>query len=166
MQQAARELRDQYAEKLRVKYASAFARLDQRIRSAQMALERQKTRESEQKYETAVSFGATLLGSFLGRKATSSAARAARRVGRTMKESKDKAITEQNLKALQQQRAQLEAQFQSEIAMLETKINPLTEDLESISITPTRANISIKLVALVWTPHWLDMQGKTTPSWQ
>jgi len=162
LQQKARELRDQYADKLRAKYASDFARLDQRIRSAQMALERQKARVSERKYESAVSIGATLLGSFLGRKATSGASRTARGIGRTMKESKVKAITEENLKALQQQRVQLEAQFQSEIAMLETKINPLTENLESISIIPTKANISIKLVALVWTPRWLDAQGKTT----
>lgn len=93
-------------------------------------------------------------------RARSNAARTASRVGRTMKESKEKTITDQNLKSLQQQRAYLEAQFQSETAMLETKINPFTENLESISITPTRANISVKLVALIWTPNWLDAQGK------
>jgi hypothetical protein len=166
LQHAARELRDQYADKLRVRYASNVAGLDQRIRSAQMTLERQKARISEQKYESAASFGATLLSSFLGRKSTSSAARTARGIGRTMKESKVKKITEENLKTLQQQRAQLESQFQSEIAMLETKINPLTENLENISIIPSRANILTKLVALVWTPHWLDVQGKATPTWQ
>ena len=166
LQQAAREHRDQSAEKLRFKYASAFARLDQRIGSAQAAFERHKARDSEQKYDSAVSFGASLLGSFLGRKSARGAARAARRMGRAMKESKSEANAQEKLKALQKQRAQLEAQFQSETSLLEAKINPLTEKLESISIRPTKAHISTKLVALLWTPHWIDEQHKTTPAWQ
>src|SRR3990170_1815457 len=166
LQQAAREHRDQSAEKLRFKYASAFARLDQRIGSAQAAFERHNARDSEQKYDSAVSFGASLLGSFLGRKSARGAARAARRMGRAMKESKSEANAQEKLKALQKQRAQLEAQFQSETSLLEAKINPLTEKLESISIRPTKAHISTKLVALLWTPHWIDEQHKTTPAWQ
>jgi hypothetical protein len=166
LQQAAREHRDQCAEKLRLKYASAFARLDQRIGSAQAALEKQKARESEQKYETAVSFGASLLGSFLGRKSARGAARAAGKIGRVMKESKYEATAQEKLKALQKQRAQLESQFQSETSLLEEKLNPLTENLESASIRPTKTNISTRLIALLWTPHWLDEQRKTTPAWQ
>jgi hypothetical protein len=166
LQQAAREHRDQSAEKLRLKYVTVFARLDQRIGNAQAAVEKQKARDSEQKYETAVSFGASLLGSFLGRKSARGAARAVRRMGRAMKESKSEANAQEKLKALQKQRAQLEAQFQSETSQLEEKINPLTESLESISIGPTKPNISTKLVALLWTPHWLDDERKTTPAWQ
>ena len=166
LQQAAREHRDQSAEKLRLKYASAFARLDQRIGSAQAALEKQKARGSEQKYETAVSFGASLLGSFLGRKSTRGATTAARKIGRVMKESKYEATAQEKLKTLQKQRAQLESEFQSETSLLEEKFNPLTENLESVSIRPAKANISTRLTALLWTPHWLDEQHKTTPAWQ
>ena len=166
LQQAAREHRDQSAEKLRLKYATVFARLDQRIGNAQAAFEKQKARDSEQKYETAVSFGASLLGSFLGRKSARGAARAVRRMGRAMKESKSEANAQEKLKALQKQRAQIEAQFQSETSQLEEKINPLTENLESISIRPAKTSISTKLVALLWTPHWLDEERKTTPAWQ
>jgi hypothetical protein len=151
LQQAAREQRDQCAEKLRVKYASALARLDQRIGSAQAALENQKARESERKYASAVSFGTSLLGSFLGRKSMGRTARAAGKMGRAMKESRSKETAEERLTTLQKQRAQLDAQFQSETSVLEAKINPLTENLESVSIRPSRADISIKLVALLWT---------------
>jgi uncharacterized protein YdgA (DUF945 family) len=68
-----------------------------------------------------------------------------------MKESKDRQGAEANLETLQQARANLETQFQSEVKVLETKTDPLTENLESISIAPTKANISIRLVTLVWT---------------
>jgi len=166
LQQAAREHRDQYVEKLRLKYASTLRSLDQRIGSAQAALEKQKAKDSEQKYDTAVSFGASILGSFLGRKSTRGATTTARKIGRVMRESKYKTTAQEKLKALQKQRAELESQFQSETSMLEEKFNPLTENLESVSIGPAKTNISTRLIALLWTPHWLDEQHKTTPAWQ
>jgi len=166
LQQVAREQRDQSAERLRVKYASAFTKLDQRIGSAQTALERRKDRESERRYEGAMSFGTSLLGSFLGRKSVRKTASAAGRMRRSLKESHSKENAEERLEVLQKKRAQLEAQFQSETSLLEAKIDPLTENLESISVRPSRADISIKLVALVWAPHWQDSQRNTTPAWQ
>ena len=99
----------------------------------------------------AASFGARLLGSFLGRRTTGGATRTAREIGRSVKESKDRQGAEANLEALQQERANLETQFQSEVKTLEAKTDPLTESLESVSITPTKNNISIRLVTLVWT---------------
>jgi len=166
LQQAVREQRDQRAEKLRVKYASAFARLDQRIGTAQAALESWKARESERRYESAVSFGTSLLGSFLGRKSVRRTARAAGRMRRAMKGFRSKAAAEEKLMALQKQREQLEQRFQSETSLLEAKVNPLTENLENVSIGPSRPDISIRLVALTWTPHWLDAKRNTTPAWQ
>jgi hypothetical protein len=151
LQQTAREQRDQQVEKLRRKYSSDFARLDERIRRAQTTFKKHEAQAKGQKYQAAVSFGATLLGSFLGRRTTGGATRTAREIGRSMKESKDKEGTEANLKALQQERANLETQFQSEVNALETKTNPLAEKLATFSITPSKTNISIRLVTLVWT---------------
>jgi hypothetical protein len=150
LQQKGREQRDQQVEKLRQKYNSDFARLDERIRRATTMLQEQEAQAKGEKYQAAVSFGATLLGSFLGRKTGSSATRTAREIGSSMKESRDKESAETNLKTLQQERANLETQFQSEVNALETKTNPLTEDLENIPVTPTKTNITVRLVALVW----------------
>jgi hypothetical protein len=151
LQQNAREQRDQQVEKLRKKYSSDFVRLDERIRRAQTTFEKHEADAKGQKYQAAVSFGATLLGSFLGRRSTGGATRTAREISRSMKESKEIRGAETDLQALQQQRANLETQFQSEVEALEAKTDPLTENLESVSITPTKANISIRLVSLVWT---------------
>lgn len=54
--------------KLRQKYATAFARLDERVRRAKMTLEEQEAQAKSQQYQTAASLGETILGSFLGRK--------------------------------------------------------------------------------------------------
>jgi len=67
-----------------------------------------------------------------------------------MKESKDIEGAEASLKALQQERVNLEAQFNSDVTALEMKTDPLTENLEKFSIVPTKTNISIRLVTLVW----------------
>lgn len=83
-----------------------------------------------------------------------------------MKESQDVGAAEENVAALQQQLADLEAQFKSESDALSAATDPLNEKLETISIKPTKANIAVKLVALVWTPHWRDAAGQLTQAWQ
>jgi hypothetical protein len=67
-----------------------------------------------------------------------------------MKESREKENAEENLKAIQQERAKLEAQFQSEVSNIEAKSNPITEILENVLISPTKTNIKVQLVALTW----------------
>ncbi len=66
---------------------------------------------------------------------------------------------------LQQQLADLEAQFKSEREALATATDPLNERLEMISVKPTKANIAVKLVALAWTPHWRDVGGTLRTAW-
>ncbi len=150
LQQIAREKRDQQVEKLRQKYAAAFARLDEQIRRAKMTLEEQQAQAKSREYETAVSLGETILGSFLGRKSSTRATRATREISRTMKERRDKEKAEENLKALQQEREKLEAQFQAEVSAIEAKTNPLTETFETMWYAASKTNIHVQLVALVW----------------
>jgi uncharacterized protein YfeS len=136
--------------KLRQKYTSTFSRLDERVRKAKMALDEQQAQAKSQKYQVAVSIGEAILGGFLGRKSTSRASRATRAFSRSQKESRDKENAEKNLKAAEQERARLEQQFQDEVKNTETKINSLAETLENIQITPSKTDIAVRLLALVW----------------
>jgi len=120
--------------------------------------------------QVAISVGASILGAFLGRKTVSAAnigraTTAIRGAGRAIKESKDVGQAEENVSALQQQLADLEAQFKTETDVLAAATDPLNERLETISLKPTKANIAVKLVALAWTPHWRESGGATTPAW-
>jgi hypothetical protein len=150
LEQKAREERDMQVAKLRQKYTSTFSRLDERVRKAKMALDEQQAQAKSQKYQVAVSIGEAILGGFLGRKSTSRASRATRAFSRSQKESRDKENAEKNLKAAEQERARLEQQFQDEVKNTETKINSLTETLENIQITPSKTDIAVRLLALVW----------------
>jgi hypothetical protein len=171
LQQAAREERDRQVEKLRQKYAPKLAQLQDRIRRAQQAVERETEQAQQQKLQTAISFGTTLLGAFLGRKALSAASlgratTAARGVGRAMKESQDVARVGETVEALQQQLTHLESQLQAEIAALEVSTDPLTEKFETVTLKPKKTNIAISLLSLVWVPFWQQANGSLSSAWE
>ncbi len=150
LQQASREKRDEHVEKLRDRYEKEFRRLDDKIKRAEQVLDKEKSQASSQKYQTAISIGESILGSFLGRKSSSRASKATRALSRSRKESKDRETAEKNLKDLKKEREKLESKFKSEVDSIEGKINPLTTPLETTSISPTKTNITVRLVALVW----------------
>ena len=171
LQQIAREQRDQAVEKLRQKYATRFAQLEDRKRRAEQAVAREAEEAKDQKFQTAISFGATLLSSFMGRKRTSMstlgrATTAVRGVGRTMKQSEDVGRAEENVAAVSQRLADLEAEFQAEVETIERSFDPQTEQLGTVSLKPTKANINVKLLTLVWTPYWQNAQGGAKPAWE
>jgi len=155
LQQAAREDRDKAVEALRRKYAPQLARLDEKIREANARVERESQQATSQKLQTAISFGATLVGAFLGRKAISAttlgrATTAARGVGRTIRESEDIHRAQESVEAIEQQRRDLDDQFKADTAALDASTDPLTEPLERISVKPKKTNVQVKLVALLW----------------
>ena len=156
---------------MRQKYGSKIATLQDRIRRAEQMRERQQAESRSSQVQAAISVGASILGAFLGRKTISSAnigraTTAIRGAGRAIKESQDVGRAEENVQALQQQLADLEAQFKSESEALASATDPLNEKFESIVIRPTKANIAVKLVTLAWTPHWRDDRGTLTQAWQ
>ncbi len=171
LQQTGRETRDKAVEALRQKYASKIAALQERIRRAELAKEKQQTESRASQMQAAISVGASILGAFMGRKTISAsnigrATTAIRSAGRVLKESKDVGVAEENVAALQQQLADLEYQFKSESEVLASATDPLNEKLETISIKPTKSNIAVKLVSLAWIPHWRDHEGRLTAAWQ
>jgi hypothetical protein len=171
LQQSGRELRDKAAESLRQKYAPKIVTLQDRIRRAEQTKAKQQAESRSSQVQAAISVGASILGAFLGRKTISAtnigrATTAIKSAGRVMKESQDVGHAEENVAVLQQQLADLEAQFKTESDALAAATDPLNEQLEAISIKPTKSNIAVKLVALAWTPQWRDAKGMMTPAWR
>jgi hypothetical protein len=165
LQQFAREQRDEMVEDLRKKYAPKIATLKERLRKAEQAVEKQTEQAKKAKINTAISIGSTILGAFTGRKVISQASTAMRGVTRAMDESKDVSRAGETVEAIQKQLADLQTEFDSETAASSEKIDPLSETLETLTIKPKKADISIQLVSLVWTPYWQDAQGEQTPAW-
>jgi len=169
LSQASREQRDAATAKLRAKYAPKLATLNERLRRAEQAVEREAGQARSAKISTALSFGSTLLGAFLGKKVVSStnvskAATAMKGVGRSVEQAKDVARAGETVGAIQQQLADLDAQFQAEAKAIEGGLDPASETFETIELRPNKTNISVKLVALAWTPHVRDAAGQLTPA--
>jgi len=170
LQQKAHEQRDEEAERLRQKYATKIASLQEQIRRAQQAVEREAEQAKQQKMQTAISVGATLLGAFVGRKAVSystlgRATTAARGAGRIAKEAQDVGRAKETVAAMEQRLQQLEADFRAETDALATKIDPLNETLEQVAIRPAKKDISVRLTVLSWLPSWQSPDGHVTQAW-
>jgi hypothetical protein len=171
LQQAAREERDANLQKLRLKFAPKIAALEDRIRRAQQAVERESSQATQSKLQTLVSFGSTLVGAIFGRKKLSAstigkATTAARGAGRSMKDADDVVRAQENVQALEEQLAALETEFKTAAGEIADRINPATEELESITVKPKKTNIAVNLVALTWAPYRQDSSGKYVSLWE
>jgi hypothetical protein len=170
LQHATRELRDEAVEQLRKKFAPKSAAVQERMRRAEQAVGREEEQAKAQTLQTAISFGTTLLGAFMGRKAISAttlgrATTAARGVGRTLKETQDIGRAKETVEALQQQLTQLDEELRTEIAAIEARFEAASEPLEKVVCKPKKSTITVQLVALVWAPYAVSADGTNVPAW-
>ncbi len=170
LQQSSREQRDAEVAVLRQKYAVKVNAIQEKIRKAQQAVDREAAQANQAKMQTALSFGATLLGALTGRKLGSAAnigkaTTALRGVGRTMGQQNDIGRAKETVEAYTAQLNELNAQLKAETDELAARIDPATEDLETISIRPKKTDIEVQLVTLVWAPCRTSSSGQFIPAW-
>lgn len=170
LQILAKEQRDEEIDKLKKKYETKLSALEEKVRKAQLVVDRETEQAKQQKVQTTISIGATILGAVLGKKLggvtnIGRATVAARGGARVLKEQQDIERAKETLQKYQQDLKELELEFQSEVEKLSKKIDPLTEKLETIVIRPLKKDIQLKLFSLVWLPYFKSPDGKMTPAW-
>ena len=142
--------------KLRQKYAPKVAAIQDRMRRAQHAVDVQASQANEQKMQAALSIGAIYLGAFLGKRTIGYSTyrrvgRAIGGVGRTMKEGNDvESAKIRTLEQLKNMMENMDFEFKNEVSNIAKKIGLYHLTLETIVIKPNKANISVKLISLVW----------------
>jgi hypothetical protein len=155
VQHATRETRDAEVEKLRATYAPRVTRATEKIQRIQESVTREQQQVSQQRLQTAVSFGATLLGAVLGRKAVSMstlgrATTAARGVSRSMKESEDVAQAQQRQHEAEAELKEIEAELERDVQALQT--GAPDAGIETTEVKPKRGGVDVRLVTLAWKP--------------
>ena len=169
LQQAARERRDDLADALRARYEKRIANAGERARAAAAAVEREADQARHEKLQTAISVGATVIGSVfggaLGRSTLGRATTAARGASRTMRQSEDVERARAKEAEARREVEEIEAEFRQELADLERKNDPLTEKLEVVALRPRRKDVSVDLLALGWLPWKSGSDGGSTPAW-
>ncbi len=170
LQTAAREKRDVLIDRIRKKYTTKIASMEERIRKAEQKVELQKEQAKQQKLQTALSFGATLFSALLGRKKVSRstlgrASTTAGRAGRILKETGDVRRAEESAEELRKRLADLEAALAEETEDVQKSVDPLTENLKKIDVKPKKKDISISLLSLVWLPYRQTEKGGIESAW-
>lgn len=156
VQDSGRTARDQALEAVRQKYAARQATLAEQLRRADAAVGRETEQASQQKLQTALSVGATLVGAFFGRKMVSAgtlgrATTAARGVGRSMKESSDVQRASESAGAVRARQQQLEDQIQEETRTIAANFDQPAA-FERVTLLPRRGQVTVQLLALGWDP--------------
>lgn len=164
------EQRDAELEKLRKKYDQKLSRLQGRLQDALRVVEREAAQAQQQKYDTIVSFGTTLLGAVLGRKSVSSttlrrASSSARSASRMQKEAQDVARAREKADTLQQEIDALESELRDETNRLRDQFDVGPAALTTTEVKPKKQNISVRFFALTWVPYWQQSDGSMRPAW-
>ena len=170
MQQSAREARDREVDRLRAKYAPKLAVVESKIRRADQAVTREAAEARNAGWSSVVRFGTTILGALMGRKSLSAgtinkAGTAIRGVGDTIKQTGDVSRAKENVTSLREQFDALEAEFVAERQAVETRLDPLTATMETLAVKPKKANVTVKLIALAWSPFWVGADGSEAAAW-
>jgi hypothetical protein len=152
VQQAAHEARDGKVDALRAKYAPKLQRLTAKIQSAEAARQREEQQAQQQKVQSVVSIGATMLGALFGRKAVSMstlgrATTAARGVSRSMKETQDVARAAERIEEVKAELEKMETALEDEIAAMPPAD---ATSIEAFEIAPAAGGVAVRLVTLAW----------------
>jgi hypothetical protein len=123
------------------------------MRRAQERVERERAQYQQQQFQTAVSAGATLLGALLGgRRGIGGVATTARSVGRTQQQKGDIGRAADELTALQQQAAALQAEVEEQVRSFQTAFEPAALPIEEVAVPPRKADTVVERVLLAWVP--------------
>lgn len=152
-----RAARDAAIEDLRRRYAPKLAALEERLRRARAAEEKERAQASSATFDSALSIGASLLGAFFGRKALSAAnagrvASGGRAIGRTLRERGDVDRAHDTVEAVTEQLTALDDEFRVATAELTQRLDPRSETFVRVTLVPKKSDISVRVVGVGWVP--------------
>ena len=162
---SAHELRDEKVEELKEAYEKKFKTLEDRIGRAMDDVAEQKAQASSAKMDTAMRIGGTILGAVLGRSVRSRSSSAMSGASRAWKESRDVARAEEKVDDYREQLEELEEECEEEVQKLKDAMDPMTEKLEEVRLTPYKKNCAAKAVGVVWMPYRLSSQPQLGAAW-
>ena len=157
----AREARDAAVEKLRAAATKKIVALETRLRSAEVQLAKEKAEANAAKMQAGVSMLGGLLGGLLGRKAgLGSLTRGSAAIGKASsayKQHQDVANADAKVAGIAGELQTLQAEMEEEILKISASYDPAALVLETESIKPTKTDVKVGRVALLWLPY--DSRG-------
>jgi len=150
VQLAHREKRDAGVEKLRVRFAGKLKRVESQIQRAEARVDREQSQYDDQKLQTGISVGATVLGAIFGRGGIGRATTTARGAGRVARERQDVLRAEDALENLLKTRDDLEIEVEEEIRAFQAERERDLPEIEEIVVRPRKSDIEVAGLKLAW----------------
>ncbi len=168
LSERAREERDDSIEAFRKKYANRLASAEERVRKAELRVEREAQEASGAKMQSVISFGATILGAVLGRRRLGSttvgrAATTARGVERASKQADDVKRAQADVDAYEEKLEELREELEHEIQAIADRYDVGRLELDKLRLKPRKSDIDIRHVVLAWAPFGRDAAGGKIP---
>jgi hypothetical protein len=152
VQLASRERRDAAVEKLRERFAKKMKQMDQRIVRAEARVDREQSQYNQQKLQTGISVGATVLGAIFGSRGMGRATTAARGAGRVAREREEVRRAEEGVRDLEEARHALEVEVEEEVRALRTDMELDGLEIEEVIVRPRKSDIGVSNLRLAWKP--------------
>jgi len=167
---AAREKRDADVAALRQRWQAKLLQLQDQVRRAEERREREQAQLTQQKMQTAVNVGTSILGALFGRKTFSATnigrvGTAARSASRWGHESQDVDRAEENIEVLKARLADAQRDLEAEVARLESAVDASTVALTPVEVPARKSDIAVGEVALLWTPWRTGTDGFPAPAY-
>ncbi|MFO1019657.1 MAG: ATP-binding protein [Planctomycetales bacterium] len=162
--QALREDRDALVEKLRAKYGPKIAALQEQKRKAIQKVEKESAQATTQMWNAGISIVTSIAGAVMGRKLNSAtnmskAGTSIRAATKVAKEREDVGYAQENVQAIEQREADLNAEMEAEVAKLQDGVQPQSLVVETVEIAPKKSEITINRLAIAWTPWKRSSDG-------
>jgi hypothetical protein len=154
----AREIRDAAVEKLRAATAKKLETLEGKLRTAEGQLAKEKAESRSAGMQAGASVLGSILGAVLGRKSgvgglVRGGASAFNKASGAFKQQQDVGNAEAKIEGIQGDIEQLNAEIEAEIAKLSESFAPDQLKLETETLKPTRTDVEVQEIALLWLPH-------------
>jgi hypothetical protein len=150
VQLAQREKRDDAADALRERFAKEVQRMDKRIHGARTRVEREQSQYDQQKLQTGISMGATVLGAIFGGRGLGRATTAARSAGRAVREREDVQRAQDELSAFAEARRALEVEAEEQVRALHAEMELNAPDIEEVIVRPSKSDMHVSDLKLAW----------------
>ena len=124
--------------------------MNERIDRAETRVEREQSQYDQQKLQTGISMGATVLGAIFGRRGLGGATTAARGAGRAAREREDVRRAEEEVRDLEEAMRALNAELEEEVRTLQADDEVDALELEEVVVRPRKSDLEVSDLRLAW----------------
>jgi len=149
--------RDRRLSEIEDRLGQRLAKLDDRIAKAEDRSAREAAQVKDKGWDMAISAAATIGSALFGgrsrtRSALGRATTAARGMGRVQKERREAEEAAARVAELRTERDALARELDAELRRLADELDGAAETLETVEITPRRADVEVRWTGLAWVP--------------